>query len=385
MHASEPSEPRNGANVYIVDTTFQLLNAVEAANSLRLPRNHLIIVNNAGQTSDAYKRIIVEKDWEKISHVSLVIDPDTHAFHRFGSHIAGFARNWYGRYLHFRRMRRAARIARSVGAVNNLFLGHYWADHKPFMRHFANTISHETLYILDDGTDVIEINARRKAMAIEPAASGGDTSQRGPLLQRLDRHLRRKYWRWDLGEAEKVTFFTAFDIDVKPGDHLVKNDYRHLRSLTRATGTTDVIFFLGQCLVEDSYMEAPVYLDYLRRVKAHFAGEYVQYVPHPRESARTIDAVREAVGFEIRKFDVPIEYQLVTGRELPKMVASFFCSALESCSNIFGSRVRMACFHVKPEHLLCCQEAVAMIYEYFERRANADFAVIKLDDNKTCP
>ncbi len=79
---------------------------------------------------------------------------------------------------------------------------------------------------------------------------------------------------------------------------------------------------------------------------------------------------------------MPIEYQLVTSRELPKMVASFFCSALESCSNIFGDRIRMACFHVGPKHLKCCHGAVAMIYEYFERRANADFVVIKMDGSQ---
>jgi hypothetical protein len=383
MRGSDRSEIGNTANVFIVDTTFQLLNAIEAANSLGLSRNHLIIVNNAGQTSDAYKRIIDEKNWERVSHVSLVIDPGTHPLHRFGSRIAGLARNWYGYYLHFRRMRRAARIARSAGAVNNLFLGHYWADHKAFMRHFANTIEHKTLYILDDGTDVLEINAQRKAGA--PGGSAASRPDGGSLLRRLNRHLRDKYWRWDLSEAESVTFFTAFDIDVKAGDRLVKNDYRYLRSLTGAASTTNVIFFLGQCLVEDGYMETNIYLDYLRGVKAHFANEYVQYVPHPRESARTIDAVRELLGFEIRKFDVPIEYQLVTSRELPKMVASFFCSALESCSNIFGDRIRMACFHVRPEHLKCCQDAVAMIYAYFEHRADANFVVIKMDGSQTCP
>ncbi len=221
----------------------------------------------------------------------LVIDPDTHAFHRFGSRIAGLARNWYGYYLHFRRMRRAARIARSVGAVDNLFLGHYWADHKAFMRHFANTIKHKTLYILDDGTDVIEINAQRKVRCADGSAASRPETWFSPA--QAESAPQAKYWRWDLSEAESVTFFTAFDIDVKAGDHLVKNDYRHLRSLTGAASTTNVIFFLGQCLVEDGYMEAAIYLDYLRRVKAHFANEYVQYVPHPRESTRTIDAVRE--------------------------------------------------------------------------------------------
>ncbi len=366
-------------NLFIVDTTYQLLNAIEAANYLGLSNNHLIIVNEAGQLSGAYKKIIDSKDWVKVINVWLAIDTDKCNYVRLGPRVAEFARRWYARYLNLQRMRIAAKIAESIVEVNNLFLGHYWADHKPFMRHFANTIRHRNLYILDDGTDIIDVNNRRRALDnIDVDDSFGHSRVTSLPVGNVARHLLRKYWRWDISEARNVTFFTTYDLHTRPGDHVVKNEYRYLRSLAAAAKPNGEIYFLGQCLVDDGYVDAETYLDYLGRVKAYFGDEAIKYIPHPRESEVMVKSVHDILGFEIKKFDVPVEYQLVVSEEIPKVIASFFCSALESCSNMFADRIKIACFYISPSQMNKAQKAVASIYEYFERKASDQFMYIKL-------
>jgi len=378
MANSGIGERKPSKDLFIVDSSFELLNAIEASHRASSSENYLLVLNEAGQASCAYRKIIDNQHWKKVLYEWIVIDSD--AFQALASfpRLSRFLRSWYGRYLNLMRMRRVARLARSFGKVDNLYLGHYWAEHKAFMRHFANSIEHKNLILLDDGTDIIDISNRRKAFHDARRNAGGTgVSPRNSLVRGQLDALRRKYWTWDATEAPSVTFFTTFALDTCGGDHLIRNEYSHLRSLAARYVQSDAIYFLGQCLVDDGYMELETYLEYLSRVRGYFAGQNILYVPHPRESTQIVDEVHRAFGFEIKRFDVPIEYQLVTSGQLPKMIASFFCSALESCSNIFAGRMEIACFHIRPEHLLINQDAVERIYLYFEQKVGNYFKFIE--------
>jgi hypothetical protein len=378
MRRSASLAHQPGANVFIVDTTYQVLNAVEAVNALGLSNNHLIILNESGGASTAYRKILDEKDWVQVIDVWLTIDTDRCRFTLLGPRLAESVIRWCARFQHFMRMRRANRIARQFVEVDNLFLGHYWKDYKGFMRHFSNVIEHNKLYILDDGTDVIDINRRRRALALVKEGVLAAEHEDKMYFRNIARRLRRKYWEMNLHEAKSITFFSVYDLNVRAGDFLAKNDYRHLKSLARATSSNGEIYFLGQCLAEDGYMDAELYLDYLRKVKAYFAGTDIKYVPHPRESDAMVERVNGLLGFSIRKFDVPVEYALLTGHALPKVLASFFCSALESCTYIFSGKIEVACFLIRPEHLKRARAEVSGIYEYFERKTGHGFSFIRL-------
>lgn len=374
------NENNEKANVFVVDTIFQLLNAIEAANSLNMSNNHLVIINPEGQVSRSFRSLINEKDWVKVHYVSLIIDTERCKYRIFGPSAAESIRKWYGRYLHFRRMRRVANIIKKLKEVNNLFIGHYWLEYKYFMRHFANKLKHQTLYLLDDGTDTIDINNKRKLSNIPQCGASttvGTDSER--LLKKIENHFRKKYWNWNTAEAESVTFFTTYDINVRDGDHIIKNEYNYLRSLISRTTQIDEVYFLGDCLVDDKYMSEGQLIKYLQHAKTYFGNENIKYVPHPRESLKMIERVKEVVGFEIKKIDVPIEVELVLKGPIPKILASFCSSALESCSNIFGNRIRIVSFYLYPEHLLWQRDIIEGIYEYYKKKINSNFEIIRLD------
>ena len=80
--------------------------------------------------------------------------------------------------LSLRQQRRLDRLAATLGRADGLFVGLY---HEPLARHFSNVLPHNTLYLLDDGTDTFTINDLRK----QAHASVKPRLSRMHLLNRL--------------------------------------------------------------------------------------------------------------------------------------------------------------------------------------------------------
>jgi hypothetical protein len=382
IEVCEMENTRKKPNVFVVGTPFQLLNAIEAAKSLALSNNHLVVVECPGLDRTAFAPLIAMGEWNGVTFVPLELPGGTNIPGRPGRAIS---RRWHRWYLHFKRRQGFARICRSFGQANMLFLGHDCVEYAPFMRHFANSLKHEQLCLLDDGTDVIAINNRRKGtgcssgQSLELRKASGDS-----MVSKMKAYLRRKFWDWNLEEAESMTFFTNYALQVRPGDHLIKNDFRYLRSLAVHSVVSDEVCFLGQSFVEDNFMRERTYLEHLRKAGACFERDRVVYVPHPRESERTVASIAGSLGFEIRRFGVPIEVAIVAKGYLPRVLASFFCSALESCSNILGENVKIACFRIAADQMLNGREEAMAIYEYFSNKASRNFVIIPLQIGDPC-
>lgn len=367
------------ANVYVIDTKYQLLNAIEATYALGLRNNHLFVVTHKSFKRADATPLIPLITWAQVRFIEMDVTSYAWDSTVFGRRIDSFLRTWYGRALHFQRMRRVSKAIKSVNNVNCLFLGHYWVEYKFYMRHFANSIKHRTLYLIDDGTDTIDINERRKLAVAEDGitllAPTGKLSSSNPIIQRI----RHRYWDWNVAEAARLTFFTTYDLDIIKADKLIRNEYRFLRHLAVSASRTEEVYFLGQCMVGDAYMSEALYVRYLLAVKAYYSSEKVIYISHPRESAAMLARIRESVGFEVRRFNFPIEYELTARGPIPRVVASFFSSALESCFHILGTEIKIVGFYVYPEHLLRMRSEVEGTYAYLEKRVGPNFDIIKLN------
>jgi hypothetical protein len=356
-----------------------MLNAIEAAHSLRLTNNHLIIFKDDGPAREAFRPMIGLKDWASVQFLaSSIVSRESEL--KFLTRCRNeFVCVWYRRYLHFRRLRRVARVINAFKEADNLFLGHYWPDHKDFMRHFPNKLKHRTLYLLDDGTDTIDINNRRRLLGETGLRSTAQEARgRNRRYMGITGYFRKRYMNWHADEAERVTFFTTYDIDVKQGDKLIKNQYAFLKTLATRVQRVDAVYFLGQTLVGDAVMTEECYLEYLRLVKGYYRCDRIVYVAHPRESHNILAKVAGSLGLEVKRFCFPIEYELSKNGPIPKVIASFFSSALESCFHIFGSEVQITGFYISPEHLLKMQEIVEGIYNYFRHKSSPHFSIVRL-------
>lgn len=364
-------------NVFLIETPLQLLNAIEAKNYFKLFNNHLLVRLGEGP-QETLKSLVLERDWDGVHYITFYNKTMKFEFGLLGQRISKRIQGYCYDYQQYLNRKKLDSIAISLGRAKNIFLGNYIGNRKLYdviyMRHFANTLKHDKLYILDDGTDIMQVNEERKNVRLRNESPKGSDS----FFSRLKEMYRKNFIDWNHSDADSVTFFSAYDMNVGSNDYLIRNEYKYLRKIAAKVNPSDEIFFLGQWLIGDRYMREEYYLDYLRKVKEYFAGEKLVYIPHPRESFNIINKIKESLGLEIKQFNVPIEYEISIRGNIPKVLASFFSSALQNCHMILGQKVKIISFYLAPEHLMRVPEFVQNVYEYYENIADANFEVIKL-------
>ena len=365
------------ANVFVVTTPHQLLNAIEAVHSLQLTNNHLVVIRPKNSVQDRFMALIRVGYWETVSFPSMLDQPNS----RVQKLLHPVANRWYCRFLHFQKMRALAKLAGRFKHVDKLFLGHYSADWTPFMRHIANTVTYNTLYLLDDGTDTIEINERRhRSQSNEPTTLIGRSTSGVSVRKKIETHLRAMYWNLHLAEAPSLTFFTTYDLNVREGDRLIRNNYNYLRRLAPITHTymPDTVIFLGHCTVED-YFDINVYLDFLSEVRAYFADKRIIYVAHPRDSASCIKQIANHLKCELWPCSSVIEYDLIVRGIKPEVVAAFVSSALITLANIMDADVEIVCFHIAPKYWIHWADDAVAAYDYIKTKAQKRITIVPLN------
>jgi len=185
-------------NVFVIQAPYQILNAIEAVHHYNFRRNTLVIPLNGLFPRQGFEIMIDREQWDRVQFLS------------FYSRLKNFdfgknrPRNVYERILELfltfdqsvKKMRMET-LARSVGRVENLILGSYQDSYDLHMRHLANMISHENLYLIDVGTDTLKINRQRNE-EIRLRQTSGKAETRdidsGGMLLRAKRALKGIWW-----------------------------------------------------------------------------------------------------------------------------------------------------------------------------------------------
>ncbi|MBK9306946.1 MAG: hypothetical protein IPM58_07640 [Nitrospira sp.] len=371
-------------NVFVIAAPYQILNSIEAIQRMKLACNTLVVLDTGLFQRHTYEKMIDKESWQSVLFVSFtyrLTDRD------FGK---DFPSNLYDRllelYLVLDQMLKRWRINRfcaSVGHVTNLFLGNYLNDYDLHMRHLANRIRYERLFLLDVGTDTLRIARQRlqeqndkssKALAKQLAKQVSAPST-GSWFAKFKRAVRNRFVDWDSDGVSKLTFFTCYEPDVHPSDEVITNDYRCLQSRMQNVRRVDVVFFIGQPLVDQQYLRLETFVRHMQRIVDYFSGRKVVYVPHPRESKHYVQMVGAELGFPIQHFSVPIEYAISLGEEAPRGVASFFSSALVNLASMLGNNVELTAFYIPQEDLLKQVDVVEHTYRQIRSVKGANIKV----------
>jgi hypothetical protein len=358
-------------NLFLITAPYQILNSIEAIQRMKLVGNALVVLDAGMFQRDTYEKMIDGQHWQSVQFVPFryrLVDRD------FGTKGP---RNLYERllelYLVFDQMLKRWRIDRlcaSVGHVEKLFLGNYLNDYDLHMRHVANRIRYDRLFLLDVGTDTLRIGRQRlqeekdelsRAVA-EHLPKQVPKPWNGSWLVKMKKIIRDRLIDWTVDGAPRLTFFTCYEFEVGSSDEVISNDYRCLQSMVRNARRVNVVFFLGQPVVDQQYVQAETFLCHMRRIASHFSGRQLVYVPHPRESEHYIEIVQAEFGFSIERFSVPIEYAIALGGEVPRSVASFFSSALVNLAAMLGESMELTAFYIPEGDLLKDVEVVEHTY-----------------------
>ncbi len=339
-------------NVFLVLTPLQLINALEAKAHFTTTDNVLIVLRHSslGYPVSMFKRLIREDDWDRLYFLSTF---DAERVQKLGL--------LYWHLLCARQRRRLDRLAAHLGPADGLFIGQY---HEPIARHFSNTLPYRTLYLIDDGTSTLETHGERYART------------RPGRLKGLRAALRDTLTGFRTHQAERVIFFSAYDLEPRPGDALVRNHFTHFRQSIAAAPQTNEVWFLGEPLSLDGYVTKETYLETLVLAQRFYRHARFVYLPHSREQQSDVDELQAALGCEVRRYGLPIEVVLSVATSRPREIASFITSAIPNCAIMFGKTLKLTSVYLEPSQLLNHHAFTEGVYNHFRNDVGPNVRIL---------
>jgi hypothetical protein len=350
-------------NLFLLTAPYQILNALEAIHRFQFSDNHLRILDTGHFTAAQFNSVVDPKVWKsfqvddfryKLTHLNF--GP------RWPENLWERTLEYYLLFNQIRHRRRADHIARHTRPLDNLILGNYQKNYDMHMRHLACRMNYKGLYLLDVGTDTLRISHDR-ARDNAPSPARQESPPPGPI-RALKQKFKSAMLDWDTRGAPSLTFFTTYDLKPSGQDRVVRNEYAYLRSVVANAVASDKVLFVGQPLVDQGYITRETFSNCMGRIKAFFAGQRLIYIAHPRESEAQLNVVRD-LSIGIQRFAAPFEYAIAFSGERPNCVASFFSSAVENSSVIFGDTVMVRAFRLPDSSLLKDHAEVARVYRQF--------------------
>lgn len=296
-------------NFFLVESPLQLLNANEAKYKFNIHSEESVLLVFDGVSKRNFaqiKQMVRKSEWQKVYY--------------FKNTQKSLSRYFNLLYL--------KKVLKTYEKHDRIFIGEYRSD---LMRDFIHKSNSSEYFLIDDGNySLILHNIIRNEEGI-----------RSQLTKK--RLLLNKLFGLDDRDLFDIIFFTVYD--EKSKEPFIHNNYELIKSKLKSNNLTNKIYFIGNNTPELNIVSEKVYLKSLSEVKKYYK-EQIYYIPHRRESLEKIERIKNELGFEVLNFDLPIEWAILTSRELPSEVASFFSSALDNCYLIFGHKIKFKAFRM---------------------------------------
>lgn len=277
-------------NLYICETPFQHISALEAKYRFKSETNILIYFSHKSNKTN-----LNEWDWNYI----LEYDSTT-------------TQGGFNFILLLKRLKKIK--------ITNLFLG----DYRNFnFRITASYLKSNSTYFLDDGCSTIYIQQQLIANTKPYSYSSKkhEISQYFRLIKRGMFHVFPSH------KNHKPNLFTYYD-KLKPCPHqtIITHSFEYLKSKFLKFPPNihnESIYFIG--FPSEEIFENPKdYIYILNKELKKYPQDKIIYIPHRRE---TLDTIRE-LGFEIILFETPAEIAFLTTKQKPKKIIGCFSSVL---------------------------------------------------------
>ena len=133
--------------------------------------------------------------------------------------------------------------------------------------------------------------------------------------------------------AKNVSFFTIFE-DYVHAQNVHANNFNNLVSIEDWLDS-EYIYWLGSPIVEDRIVNKEYYFDRIvASLKKINERNKITYFPHRREKKDKLQEIRARFGFHIKITNLPIELYVIQNKVRPKMVISFYSTALYTLNRI---------------------------------------------------
>jgi hypothetical protein len=322
-------------DLYIIGSPLQALNAIEALAVFPAANAIAVLVESVSSISNAQIRAILESEnWKEIHTVRV--------------HAGRFRK----RYIN------VADLVASLGRIDigRLFIG--FCD--DIFLHFAHSVPHGELFLLDDGVATISLNyARTRHCNHTLPVPAWKQLARKCFLQAVD-GMRT-------GPVDVLRYFTIYDRLTEDSRNLIQtHSMERLRSRCLATPQNDEVWLLGMGS-ERIFKRQDLYVDAIERIVRSWAPAPVRYLPHRLESERQLELIRSRTGAEILRAGMPVELYLARSPAVPAAVCSLVSSALYTVGALFPNTIRIISYRMNLQQIRRRYHGqFDLIYRYYE-------------------
>jgi hypothetical protein len=289
-------------NIFIIQSPFQLLSAIEAANYFREDDNVLIVCYVPEDKTNQQIRNVLElyKYWVELIEIS---SPS----------------NFFLRGIKLLCLMK--KLINSGFQTDRIFIGEYrsW-----YMVQFFHNINPKQCFLLDDGNITIELQKKY----IPTNKLYGEFS------------LKVALWEWflslilDLNKNKYIliNLFTCFDLKpFNPSQLVIRHSFEFARLLSKNKGMDhESIYFFGGNLCELGLLPIRRELKLIEVVREYYQKMNVKmnYIPHRRESQEKIELIQNELKINVIRFIFPAEIEMLGRDVLPFGIASFYSTVL---------------------------------------------------------
>jgi len=297
-------------NLFLVQTPFQLFNAIEAKNRFhKNEKNILIIIHKGNEKNLNQINTIIDydKDWMKIIQIDFIT-----TFQRllYPFYIKTFIDKW--NQLH----------------VNTIYVALY----RNIAAHIVNSVKHTTTIIYDDGNTMFKtikfLNEKKKKSF---------SALRGLKDRILLRNTKIDF-------LYDSTLFTLFDITSFQNieNSVIKNDFSYFKSKIKNLRKEKNIFFIGSKMIHNG-LKKKTFEKVLKTVIEFYAklNKEVYYVPHRYEDLSYLEKLAKEFNFILMPFSSIIEFEFIMKGIDPSEVATFRSTAVDTLNIIYDADVRI--------------------------------------------
>ncbi len=339
-------------NLFIIGSPLQLVNASEAKHQLNIEEDdsHLLIINFFG-----------ERNLQQLKHTLEIYKWDNVEFFNYKP------KNKISQLLKIRGIVRTVSAKFKNYLISQIFIGEYNAFE---IRAIANQINAKTIILLDDGNGSIAIATQQLAKHKQKYSFS-------------IRFLVYSLFGLNVREYKSIGFFTYYAYLFKGNNHktlVIENELRLTKMLNQAKVQGNDIIFLGNKFVEKKYLSYRQYKD-----KLEFALHYLEknisknivYLPHRGEALEKLGSLQKDLGLTIDHIDLPVELYLLKRKVKPKLVGTFFSSAVNSLNILFQGDVRQISFYISPS--VFDKLPINVIEDIYQNYIDINIEVIKID------
>lgn len=303
-------------NLFVVESPFQLLSAIEASEYFRGGENVFIIKYSSYRShANSNQQMSILKSQLKVQRL-YEIQPS-------------FSTKFTNIKLFFL----IKKVKNNYPFIDKLFIGEFrsWI-HREFITFFKPN----QCFVLDDGNAIIAL--QNDYIPFNKSYYFGNNNF-SKFIDKAQHELFKLLFSPPLGrETVNVNLFTCFDLVPYSSKQLIINhSFEHLKKRSgNKSVLKNVVYFFGGNLTEIGILTQEHEVDELGKVKYFFENQNLKmiYISHRRDSKVKLDLIENELNIEILHFTYPAELEFVFMDKIPEYIASFFSTALYTVSKI---------------------------------------------------